>query len=101
MEAEYNTLSMTMQDAIPLRNIMIEVSKGVVMSGKMTATFKTTVWEDNKCVLNFEAGNNEARPNDPKVKGIWSKISCFRSKLKPNEIEVKKIAGVWTSKLIS
>jgi hypothetical protein len=47
MEAEYNALSMAMRDVLPLRNLAIEISKGVGMSGNLPTTFKTTVWEDD------------------------------------------------------
>jgi hypothetical protein len=45
MDAECNALSMVMCDVLPLRNLTIEIRKGVGMSGKMPTTFKTTVWE--------------------------------------------------------
>jgi hypothetical protein len=47
MEAEYNALSMAMRDVLPLRNLTIEMSKGVGVSGNAPTTLKTTVWEDN------------------------------------------------------
>jgi hypothetical protein len=46
VEAEYNALSMAMRDVLPLRNLAIEISKGLGMSGNTPTTFKTTVWED-------------------------------------------------------
>jgi hypothetical protein len=51
MEAEYNALSMAMRGVLPLRNLAIEISKGVGMSGNAPTTFKTTVWEDNNVAL--------------------------------------------------
>jgi hypothetical protein len=92
MEAEYNELSMAMHDVLPLRNLAIEISKGVDMSGKTPTTFKTTVWEDNNGALKLatmEPGRMTPRSNAYGVRYHW-----FRSKLEPNEIEVQKIAGV-------
>jgi hypothetical protein len=51
MEAEYIAPSMTMCGVLPLRNLAIEISKGVGMSGNAPTTFKTTVWEDNNGAL--------------------------------------------------
>jgi hypothetical protein len=65
MEAEYNALSMVMRDVLPLRNLAIEISKGVGMSGNAPTTFKTSVWEDNN-------------PNDPELKSIWSTMSLVQ-----------------------
>jgi hypothetical protein len=92
MEAEYNALSMVMRDVLPLRNIAIEISKGVDMSGNAPTTFKTTVWEDNNGALKLatvEPGGTTLRSKSFGVRYQW-----FRIKLKPNEIEVKKIAGI-------
>jgi hypothetical protein len=43
MEVEYNALSMAMRAVLPLRNLAIEISKGVGMSRNAPTTFKTTV----------------------------------------------------------
>jgi hypothetical protein len=48
MEAEYNALTMAMRDVLCLRNLTIEISKIVSMSGRTPTAFKTTVWEGNK-----------------------------------------------------
>jgi hypothetical protein len=92
MEAEYNTLSMAMRDVLPLRNVAIEISKGVGMSGKTPTTFKTTVWEDNSGALKLVT--TEPGRTTPRSKVFGVRYHWFRSKLKPNEIEVKKIAGI-------
>jgi hypothetical protein len=92
MEEEYNALSMAMRDVLPLRNLAIEISKGVGMSGNAPTTFKTTVWEDNNGALKLatiKPGRTTPRSNAFGMRYHW-----FRSKLKPNEIEVRKIAGI-------
>jgi hypothetical protein len=92
MEAEYNALSMAMRDVLPLRNLAIEISKGVGMSGNAPTTFKTTVWEDNNGALKL--ATMQPGRTTPRSKAFGVRYHWFRSKLKPNEIEVKKIAGV-------
>jgi hypothetical protein len=92
MEAEYNALSMAMRDVLPLRNLAIEISKGVGMSGNAPTTFKTTAWEDNNVALKL--ATMETGRMTPRSKAFGVQCHWFRSKLKPNEIEVKKIAGI-------
>jgi hypothetical protein len=92
MEAEYNALSMAMRNVLPFRNLAIEISKGVGMSGNAPTTFKTTVWEDNNEALKL--ATMEPGRTTPGSKAFGVRYHWFRSKLKPNEIEVKKIAGI-------
>jgi hypothetical protein len=70
MEAEYNALSMAMamRDVLPLRNLTIEISKGVGMSGNAPTTFKTTVWEDNNGALKL--GTMEPVRTTPRSKAF-------------------------------
>ena len=51
--------------------------------------FKTTVWEDNIGALTL--GNLEAGKMTPRLKHYAIKYHWFRSKLEPNQIEVRKI----------
>jgi hypothetical protein len=92
MEAEYNALSMAMRDVLPLRNLAIKISKGVGMSGKTPTPLKTTVREDTNGALKL--ATMEPGRTTPRSKAYGVGYHWFRSKLKPNEIEVKKIAGV-------
>jgi hypothetical protein len=92
MEAEYNALSMAMRDVLPLRNLAIEISKGVGMSGNAPTTFKITVWENNNWTLKL--ATMEPGRTTPRSKAFGVRYHWFRSKLKPNEIEVKKITGI-------
>jgi hypothetical protein len=92
MEAEYNALPMAMCDVLPLRNLMIEISKGVGMSGKTPTTFKTTVWEHNNGALKL--ATMEPVRTTLRSKAFGLRYHWFRSTLKPNEMEVKKVSGV-------
>jgi hypothetical protein len=83
---------MVMRDVLPLRNLAIEISKGVGMSGNAPTTFKTTVWEDNNGALKL--ATMEPGRTTPRSKAFGVRYHWFRSKLNPNEIEVKKIAGI-------
>jgi hypothetical protein len=85
-------MSMAMRDVLPLRNLTIEMSKGVGMSGETPKTFKTTVWEDNNGALKL--ATMEPGRTTLKSKAFGVRYHWFRTKLKPNEIEVKKIAGI-------
>jgi hypothetical protein len=92
MEAEYNALSMVMHDVLPLCNLTIKISKGAGISGKTPTTFKNTVWEDSNGALKL--ATMEPGWTTPRSKEYGVRCHGFRSKLKPNEIEVKNIAGV-------
>jgi hypothetical protein len=92
MDAECNALSMVIRDVVPLRNLAIEISRGMGMSGKMPTTLKTTIWEDNNGALKL--ATMEPGRTTPRSKSFGVRYNWFRSMLKPNEIEVKKIAGI-------
>jgi hypothetical protein len=83
---------MAMRDVLPLRNLAIEISKGVGMSGNAPRTFKTTAWEDNNGALKL--ATMEPGQTTPRSKAFGVRYHWFRSKLNANEIEVKKIAGI-------
>jgi hypothetical protein len=78
MEAEHNALSMEMHDVLPLRNLSIEISKGVGMAGKTPTTFKTTVWEDNNGALKL--ATMEPGQTTPRSKSYGVRYHWFRSK---------------------
>lgn len=59
MEAEYNGMSILMQDVLPFRFLFLAVARGVGLSEEVLTSFKTTVWEDNNGALplaNMEPG---------------------------------------------
>ena len=89
MESEYNALSLCMKSVLPFKNTVKAVARGVGLASDMVTTFKTTVWEDNAGALalaNMEPGQITPRSKHYAIKYHW-----FRSHLKPNEIEIKKI----------
>ena len=89
MEAEYNALSYAMRSALPFKTAVLMVAKAIGLSDDRTTTFKTTVWEDNAGALtlaNMEPGRITPRSKHYAIKYHW-----FRSHLKPNQVEVKKI----------
>jgi hypothetical protein len=83
---------MAMRDVLPLGNLAIEISKGVGMSGNTPTTLKTTVWEDGNEALKL--ATMEPGRTTPRSKACGVRYHWFRIKLKPNEIEVKKISGI-------
>ena len=87
--AEYYALSTAMREVLPLRNLVQAVSRGCGLDVKCRTTFKTTVWEDNIGALTLatlDPGQHTSRS-----KFYDSKVHWFRSHLKPNQIEVKKV----------
>jgi hypothetical protein len=89
MMAEYYALSTAMREVLPLRNLVLTVAGGCGLNEHCLTTFKTTVHEDNSGALALallEPGQHTARSKFYDVKVHW-----FRSHLKPNNIEVKKI----------
>ena len=89
MMAEYYALSTAMREVLPLRNLVKHVAKGCGIDESCLTTFKTTVWEDNMGALTL--GNLEPGQHTPRSKFYDVKVHWFRSHLKPNEIEIKKI----------
>jgi hypothetical protein len=62
------------------------------MSGNAPTTFKTTVWEDNNGALKLATMEPGRTTTGSKAFGV--RYHWLRSKLKPNEIEVKNISGI-------
>ena len=89
MMAEYYALSTAMREVLPLRDLVRVVANGCGLETNCHTTFKTTVWEDNMGALtlaNLDPGQNTSRS-----KFYDSKVHWFRSHLKTNQIDVKKI----------
>ena len=89
MMAEYSALSTAMREVLPILNLVKHVAKGLGMSETLLAEFKTTIWEDNIGALTL--ANLEPGQHTPRSKFYDVKVHWFRSHLKPNYIEVKKI----------
>ena len=90
MESEYNALSMAMKSVLPLQTLVRVVARGVGLAEERLTTFKTSVWEDNAGALTLatlEPGRMTPRSKHYAIKYHW-----FREHLKPNSVEVKKIA---------
>jgi Reverse transcriptase (RNA-dependent DNA polymerase) len=88
MEAEYNALSISMRDVLPLQALLREIYNNIGLSKTQKVQFKTTVHKDNNGALRLaqmEPGRSTPRSKHYAIKYHW-----FRSKLKPNEIELVK-----------
>jgi Reverse transcriptase (RNA-dependent DNA polymerase) len=89
MEAEYNALSYSMRSVLPFQQAVKVIARGVGLSEDRVTSFRTTVWEDNTGALtlaNLESGRITPRSKHYAIKYHW-----FRSHLKPNQVDVKKI----------
>jgi hypothetical protein len=90
MEAEYNALSYAMRSVLPFKSTVHAIAAGIGISEHQLATFHTSVWENNAdgalVLANLEPGRITPRSKHYEIKNHW-----FRSPLKPNDIEVKKI----------
>ena len=78
-----------MRSVLPFQQAVRLVSKAVGLPDDHLTSFKTTVWEDNAGTLilaNMEPGRITPRSKHYAVKMHW-----FRSHLKPNQVEVRKI----------
>ena len=67
------------------------VADGCGIKPECLTVFRTTVWEDNMGALtlaNLDPGQSTSRS-----RFYDSKVHWFRSKLKKNQIEVKKVAS--------
>ena len=88
--SEYIALNTAMKELLPLKEVLIIVKFLVGMGAENnTVYFKTTVWEDNdacRILANLEPGRSTSRTKFFAIKLHW-----FRSHLKPNKIEVKRI----------
>lgn len=89
MHAEYIALSMAMRELLPFRNLAIEIVSNLGLGDETLATIQSTVWEDNVGALTL--ANLEPPRVTPKSKHFAVKYHWFRSELKPNEIEIKKV----------
>ena len=89
MMAEYYALSSAMREVVPLRELIKTVAVGCGIEEHCLTTFKTTVWEDNNGALTL--ANLDPGQQTPRSKFYDVKVHWFRSHLKPNNIEVKKI----------
>jgi hypothetical protein len=92
MEAEYSALSTAMRDVLPIKMLATEISENVGLAQEPITHFRTTVWEDNAGALKL--ATLEPGRMTPMSKWYGIKYHWFRSKLKPNSIDIIKIASV-------
>jgi Reverse transcriptase (RNA-dependent DNA polymerase) len=88
-EAEYYALSFCMRSVLPLQRLFKATASGLGITKEQATTFKTSVWEDNQGAHNL--ANMEPGRTTPRSKHYAIKYHWFRSHLKPNQVEVKKI----------
>jgi hypothetical protein len=90
MEAEYNALSASMRDVLPIQELLRTIGKAIGLNEETLTTFKTTIHEDNTgawTLARLEPGRVTPRSKHYAIKLHW-----FRSHLKPNQVEVSKIS---------
>jgi hypothetical protein len=51
MEAEYNALSTSMRELLPIQRLVHAIRKSIGLSDDCLTTIKTTVWEENAGAL--------------------------------------------------
>ena len=78
-----------MREVLPLRSSVLALAKALKLNESCKTMFRTTVHEDNNGA--FTLANLDPGHATPRSKFYDSKVHWFRSHLKPNEIEVKKI----------
>jgi hypothetical protein len=100
MESEYNALSMSMRDVLPLQNLTNTIVKALGLEGigltefkarnrKEDKFLKTTVHEDNDGAMKL--AKMEPGRMTPRSKHYGVKYHWFRTKLKPDEIEIQPV----------
>jgi hypothetical protein len=91
MEAEYSALSTAMRDVLPIKMLATDISENVGLPREHITHFRTTVWEDNAGALKL--ATLEPGRMTPRSKWYGIKYHWFRSNLKPNCIDIIKIAS--------
>jgi hypothetical protein len=82
---------MAMRNLLPLKNLLKEIMGNIGVEGSAVEKFRTTLWEDNIGALRLarlEPGRMTPRSKQYGVKYHW-----FRTKLKPNDVEMSPVAS--------
>ena len=79
MMAEYYALSTAMREALPSRNTVQAVGRGLQIDKSCLTTFHVTTWEDNMGALTL--ANLDPGQSTPRSKFYDSKVHWFRSHL--------------------
>jgi hypothetical protein len=88
-EAEYIALSQSMRDLLPMRELLIEISKVIQFDATKPAVTHSTIFEDNNGAIALA----QAPRITPRTKHIAVKYHHFRSKIGgENGIHIAKIA---------
>ena len=99
MESEYNAFSMSMREVLPLQTLTKTIVKSLGLKGIGLTEFKATIHEDDKVKTTMHEDNDGAmklaklEPGrmTPRSKHYGVKYHWFRTKLKPNEIEIQRM----------
>ena len=89
MESEYVAMSTTMRELIPLKRLIVVVSKAAGVKEKDTVDMLSNVWEDNEGCLNL--AKLEPPRMMPRSKHYALKYHWFRSQLVPNNITLLRV----------
>ena len=97
MMAECLALSDAMRDALPLRNLVKGIAKGLNAPDDCLTDFKTTVWEDNNGALSL--ANLEPGHHTPRSRFYQARVHWFRSYItRESEGEIKS-DGIYVKKI--
>ena len=103
-EAEYVALSTAMRDVLPFQNLFLEVTAALKVKHNSKFSFKTFLHEDNASAEKL--AKLEFPRITPRSKHFGVKYHWFRTKLKPNNIDVirvdtkQNIADIFTKGLV-
>jgi hypothetical protein len=89
MEAECNVLSITMRELFPFKELVLAIGSLVGFEDDEMTTIRTTVNEDNVGALTL--ANLEPGRGTPRSKHYAIKMHWFRSKLKPNKVQIEYV----------
>ena len=90
MESEYVALSTALRDFIPMKELILELTKAVGLESEQLDLIKSTVWEDNEgcCKL----ANMEMPRMTPMSKHYAVKYHWFCTHLEPNGIVIERVS---------
>ena len=103
-EAEYVALSTAMRDVLPFQNLFLEVTAALKIKHNSKFSFKTFLHEDNSSAEKL--AKLEFPRITPRSKHFGVKYHWFRTKLKPNNVDVirvdskQNIADIFTKGLV-
>ena len=90
-KSEYTSLSYTLQEVIPIMNLLKEFRKKGLSISNATPTMKCRVFEDNSGALKI-ATNHKYRP---RTKHLNCKLHHFRDYVTRGEVLIKAVRTDW------